>query len=357
MHGGVISSLVCLVLVVVLAAAGCRRAQPDRAGRAYFGMKPPGATAALFAPDIVSTGMDERDLAVTPYGQEIYWCVSSPNHGFSTIVMSRQSETAETGWTPPRVAPHMGDPSVLHIEPAISPDGKQMFFTQVRPDAAGGFQDADIWVMDRGKTGWGKPHPLDGSINTDGGEFFASPTRSGTLYFTREPRDGHEPGIYRSRPADGKYADAERLPIQVNAGTGRFNAFVDRDERFLIVPIQGMADTVGGVDYYVVFRNDDDTWTGPVNLGTNVNTNGSQEYSPYISPDGKYLFFMSSRREVKLPPSLTYRFLADLAGRPRNGGSDVWWIDARFIEKLRPAAAAATAEAVLSIEAPQSRHK
>jgi hypothetical protein len=329
------ATLTTLALVSLLVNAGCSRKPAEPARTAYLGLKPPGATAVVFAPGVVSTGMDERDIAITPYGQEIYWGVSSPAHGFATVVTSKQTEA---GWTPPRVAPNMNEPGMLHIEPAISPDGKRMFFTVVKPEADGSFRDADIWVMDRARTGWSAPARLDDAVNTDGGEFFASPTRGGTLYFTREPRDGRNPGIYRSRLVDGKYAPAERLPVQVNGGTARFNAFVDRDERFVIVPMQGMTDSVGGVDYYVVFRNDDDTWAEPINLGPQVNTPGSQEYSPYISPDGKYFFFMSARREAKAPPRLTYKFFVDAMGRPRNGNGDIWWIDARFIEKLRPTA-------------------
>jgi hypothetical protein len=340
-----------LGLLVLLSASACSREAAPAEGP-YLGMKPPGARAVLFAPGIVSTGMNERDIAITPFGQEFYWAVSTPGSGFATIVFSRQTET---GWTPPRVAANMADATVLHIEPALSADGRQMFFTLVKPDPSGSFADSDIWMMERGKTGWRKPQRLDDAINTDGGEFFASPTRGGTLYFTREPRDGQNAGIYRSRLVDGKYAPAERLPVQVNGGTARFNAFVDRDERYLIVPMQGMSDSLGGADYYVVFRNDDDTWTEPVNLGPEVNTPGSQEYSPYVSPGGKYFFFMSSRREQAPPARLTYKFFMDAATRPRNGNADLWWIDASFIEKLRPVAGQGTIE--LSAEAPQSRHK
>jgi len=310
-------------------------------------MKTPGSHAALFAPGIVSTGMHERDIATTPFGQEIYWAVSTPGYGFGTIVMSRQTAA---GWTPPRVATQMSDASVLHIEPAISADGTQLFFTLVRPDAAGSFADSDLWVMTRGKSGWEPAQRLGEAINTDGAEFFASSTRSGTLYFTREPKGGQNAGIFRSRLVDGQYAPAERLPEQVNGGLERFNAFVDRDERYLIVPIRGRSDSLGGVDYYVVFRNEDDSWSEPVNLGAEVNTPGSQEYSPYVSPDGKYFFFMSSRRDPSPPQRLTYRFLAEAAGRPRNGNADVWWIDAAFIEKLRPSATERVA--VLPIEPP-----
>jgi Tol biopolymer transport system component len=336
-------------VIVLLLLAACRR-EPPPANGPYLNMKVPGARAVLFAPGIVSTGMSERDIAISPYGQEIYWCVSTPGYGYATIVMSRQTNA---GWTPPRVATNLSDPSFLYIEPAISPDGKQFFFTKVRPDAAGRFDESDIWVMDRGKAGWEKPRRLDDGVNSDGAEFFPSVMRGGTLYFTREPKDGRNAGIYRSRLVDGKYQPAERLPEQVNGGQARFNAFADRDERFLIVPMQGRADSVGGTDYYVVFRNPDDTWTEPVNLGAEVNTPGSQEYSPYISPDGKYFFFMSSRRAQSPPPRLTYKFFADAGDRPRNGNADVWWIDAAFIEKLRPADTVHMS--VLSIEPPQGR--
>jgi hypothetical protein len=342
-----------VLALVLLAPVGCARQPAEPAARPYLNMRAPGAKAALFAAGIVSTGMDERDIAITPYGQEIYWGVSSPAHGYATIMVSRQSPV---GWTPPRVAPHMTDSSVLHIEPAISPDGKQMFFTIVRPDPSGTFRDADIWVMDREKTGWSAPRKLDDAVNTDAGEFFPSPTRSGTLYFTREPADGRDAGIYRCRLVDGKYAPAERLPVQVNAGTARFNAFVDRDERFAIVPLQGMTDSLGGVDYYVVFRNEDDSWTEPINLGPLVNTPDSQEYSPYVSPDGKYFFFMSSRRGREGPPRLTYKFFLDSMTRPRNGNADIWWTEAAFIEKLRPSGVEVSR--TMTIEAPaQSRHK
>jgi hypothetical protein len=340
-----------LVLAFVVAAGCSREPAPVKP---YLGMKPPGAKAVVFAPGTVSTGMPERDIAITPFGQEIYWGVSTPGNGYATVVMSRQTRT---GWSPARVASNMADPGELHIEPAISPDGRQMFFTVVRPDAAGSFGDSDIWVMVRSKTGWEKPRRLDEAVNTDGGEFFPSPTRSGALYFTREPKDGQNPGIYRSRLVDGKYQPAERLPVQVNGGQARFNAFADRDERYLIVPMQGREDSLGGVDYYVVFRNEDDTWTEPVNLGAEVNTPGSQEYSPCVSPDGKYFFFMSSRRDAPPPARLTYKFFTDAAGRPRNGNTDIWWIDASFIEKLRPAAAQGERMIVVTVDPPQSRHK
>ncbi len=57
-----------------------------------------------------------------------------------------------------------------------------------------------------------------------------------------------------------------------------------------------------------------------------------------MTPDGKYLFFMSSRTlpKEKLPAKLTYRFLKEIYNKPQNGNSDIYWVDEKIIEDLRP---------------------
>ena len=41
---------------------------------------------------------------------------------------------------------------------------------------------------------------------------------------------------------------------------------------------------------YVYFKKKDSTWSKPINLGKDVNSNFA-ETCPSITPDGKYLFF------------------------------------------------------------------
>lgn len=325
-------TLVALVFAGSLALpAGFQEPAPP-ASSSYLGQQPPGAKATLFAPGVVSTALFERDLAVTPDGREIYWTVTMPGSNLVTTVTSR---LANGTWTSPEVVPQMTDPDTMFIEPAISPDGRRFFFTLAKPSPRGRIASAAIWAMDRVGEGWGKAYDLGAPVNGEGKRFFPSITRNGTLYFTREAGTAAD-GIYRAKLAAGRYAEPERLPVQVNSGSARYNAFVDRDERFLIVPMEGRPDSRGGVDYYAVFRNPDDTWRDPINLGEEVNTPGSGEYSPYISPDGRYFFFMSSRiPDTARPSSLTAAFFRGLLQRPQNGSADIYWIDAGFIEKLR----------------------
>lgn len=319
----------------------------------YLGQKPPGPVPEVFAPGVINTGMFVRDVAMTPDGREFYFGLAAGGYAWSTICVTR---LVDGRWTPPEVMPHMEDPRFLNFEPCISPDGSKFYFLSTRPDAAAGDKergDQDIWVMDRAGDGWGIPYNLGGPVNTAGEEYFPSVTRDGTLYFTRTESDGRTSAIYRSRFMEGRFLEPEKLPPQVNCGTTRYNAFIAPDESYIIVPAAGRKDSLGGTDYYVVFRGADDSWSEPVHLGPAVNSPAGQEFSPYVSPDGKYFFFMSNRflpRE-HWPAKLTYAALREAAGRAPNGQSAIYWMDAGFIETLRPKTsppAVATAQSSLS---------
>jgi hypothetical protein len=307
---------------------------PDLHGP-YLGQEPPGPEPRLFAPGIVSTGLATRDLAMTPDGDEVYFSVTLGDR--TMIMVARQVNGV---WTAPEVAPFSG--RYLDIEPTISADGQRFFFMSTRPqpgqEEKPGWVYQDIWVMDREGDRWGEPFNLGPPVNSDAPEYFPSITADGTLYFTREGED-RKSSIYRSRLVDGVYTEPELLPPQVNCGTDRFNVFVATDETFVIVPAVGREDGLGGVDYFVVFRSPDDTWSEPINLGPAINQPSGREWSASLSPDGKYLFFMSSRTDEEAGLPLTGRSiteLLDLSTRPGQGSSDIWWVSAEVIEALRP---------------------
>ena len=192
--------------------------------------------------------------------------------------------------------------------------------------------------MDRQGERWGEPYNLGAPVDSDDNEYFPSLTNDGTIYFTRAKRGERENVIYRSRLVDGKYQEPVRLPAQVNAGTTRFNAFIAPDESYLLLTVIGRPDAIGRSDYYVVFRNPDDSWSEPVNLGQPINRPGGMGYSPYVSPDGKYLFFMSVRPRTDLISTerVTRARLLGLWDEPGNGLADTYWVDAKVIESLRP---------------------
>jgi len=296
----------------------------------------PGEEPVLFAPGIVSDGLNNRDITMSPDGNEIYWCTMNKGYEFSTILYSKK---VDDFWTPPRVVSFASNPRYMFIEPHITADGRHMYFMTNMPESGSGEpSDEDIWCVDRTDTGWGEPYNIGSPVNTEGGEFFPSLTRNNTLYFTREEADTRENFIYRSKMHNGKFTEPEKLPEQVNCGSDRFNAYISSSEDFIILTSHIREDTYGGYDYYIVFRNDKDQWSEPLNMGECINMPAGEEWSPYISPDGKYFFFMSSRRlsEKERPEMLTYKFFQDLHRSPGNGNFDIYWLKSDFIDKLRP---------------------
>ncbi len=315
----------------------------------YVGQPVPGTEPELFAPGLVSTGCATRDVAITPDGDEFYFCQAIAGYRYSAIMVSRR---VDGRWTPPEVAPFSRDPRWLHLEPALSPDGQKLFFLSNRPKTGEEEGDNDIWVVNRVADGWGEPYNLGQPINTDGAEFFPSLTQDGTLYFCRTAPDSRAHQLYRSRLVDGAYQEPERLPDTVNAGPSQFNAFVAPDESYLIFGAVGLPDNRGGADYVICFRNEDDTWTEPINLGDRINRPTGAQWSPYVTGDGKYFFFMSSRVSPadEASETMSYRRLRELATIPGNGGASIYWVKADFIAELRagnePAAATPAAETV-----------
>ena len=288
-------------------------------------------------PGVVSTGMFTRDMAITPDGKEIYFCVSIGNYTYATILCTKE---VNGEWLPPEIVSFSGGPGVMDFEPALSVDGSRLFFLSNRPHGDEPVGDQDIWVVDRTPDGWSTPQNLGAPVNTDGGEFFPSLTSNGTLYFTRNKKGSGLNQIYRSKWEYGAFQEPELLPEQVNCGTNRFNAFVAPDESYMIVPATGMADAFDGVDYYLVFRDLKDRWSEPVNLGENVNIDNARGWSPYVSPDGRFFFFMATRTNEIEQADWSYNHLIELNNSPGNGNADIYWVDAGFIEKMKEKALA-----------------
>jgi len=303
----------------------------------YLGQTPPGDEPELFAPGIVSTALFTRDVAMTPDGTEIYWSVAlGTRYDLSAIVSTRLSDGR---WSEPEVAEFAGSYRYMELEPFIAPDGSRLFFVTNRPkdggDGEGG--DHDIWFVDREGDGWGEPRNLGEPVSSAAPEYFPSLTRDGTIYFTRENPDRSN-DIYRARRRGEGYAEPEKLGAEVNAGPARFNASISPDESYLIVPVDGRDDSIGGGDYYVVFRDAEDRWTEPIHMGAGVNSKSALEYSAYVSPDGRYFFFMSGRMRParEAGERLTWKKLQEMYREPGNGNASVYWVDASFLEALRP---------------------
>jgi hypothetical protein len=292
----------------------------------------------LFAPGIVCTGQAERDLVVSPDGREIFFGLM-----FGRWVTIFYTELVGDRWSEPVVAPFAADPEYFAFEPALGPDGQSVYFLSTRPargqEPRPGWANQGIFFSRRTAGGWSEPEPA--TVTSTDNEYFPSLTRDGTLYYTRSPTGTFEAAIWRARPdGEGGFSAPERLPDEVNCAEASYNAFIAPDESYLIVCIQGHPENIGGADYWVCFRSPDDVWSEAVNLGPKLNGPDENAGSAFVTADGAYLFFSSTRADdsVNFPGGeLTWRRFQETAARPGNGNLDIYWVEAGLIEELRPA--------------------
>jgi hypothetical protein len=298
----------------------------------FLGQTAPGRTPALFAPGIVSTGLYERDMAMAADGDELYFTIMG---GFSVILRCRR---VQGRWEGPEVAPFSGGPVVMDAEPALSPDGKRLFFLSTRPKDGSapkpGWVNQDLWVVDRLGEGWSQPRNLGAPVNSEEEEFYPSVTRDGTLYFTRGRDKGKVSEVWRAR-WDGKgFSKAERLPEVINGAGPVFNACISPDERMLVFCAADRKGSLGASDHWISFRSAEDTWTEPRNLGEPFNGPGLQAISPSFSGDGRYFFFATNRRLLPQKGPRTYAGIQQERTQPGNGNADLWWVEAKVLEEM-----------------------
>ncbi len=328
-----------LILFVIFYLAACRQAEesgfPVLKGP-YLGQKPPGTTPLVFAPGIVSTGLYTRDIAMSKEGNEIYFCISDVA---ATAIF--ETKLVNNRWTEPVIAPFSGK-GFFDFEPHISPGGNKFFFLSNRPpegkEPKAGWFYQKLWMMNRTDTGWGEPKTVDEPVSSEKNEFFPSVTNDNVLYFTRSGKNG-KPMIYRSRFVNGKYEEPEILPFTIPEIGILFNAFISPKEDFLITCALGIDSTNIDQDYYISFRMTDGEWSNLIKFGPEINTPGDNANSAFVSPDGKYLFFSSSRKDtamLRVTSGTPLSAIIRAKSMPGNGASAIYWVDAKIIDELRP---------------------
>jgi len=278
----------------------------------------------LFGEGVISTFINERDFALSPDGNEMYYTISTPKSTFQTIVYCKKSKD---GWTKPEVAAFAGEFSDL--EPAFSADGNTLFFSSNRPTTGNTPKDFDVWKVKRAGNGWSVPENVGAPVNTEADEFYPSITKSGNLYYTAAYAGGvGKEDIYVSAFQNNSYQKPVALDTAVNSRFYEFNAFVSPDEQFILFTSYGRKDDAGGGDLYMSMKDAAGKWKPAKNL---KELNSRQlDYCPFVSPDGKSLFFTSERHQLPTSfqsPKATYKNVKQVGTGVLNGLGNIYWID------------------------------
>jgi hypothetical protein len=297
-----------VLLLTVGMLAGCDATEEAMGISGPVGMiaPAPGAQAEpmVFAPGVVSTGKEEYRITFTPDGRTAYFGRADVFFPASRQAWIYETHLVGGQWTTPVVAPFSGQFS--DIDPFISPDGQRLYFSSIRPVNGVPRLDADVWMVERTRSGWSEPVNLGPVVNSPNDDLYPSVDARGNLYVgSTRPHAPDQPrkwNIWRVPLVDGEYQPAQRLGSGVNSddpAIWEFNPAITPDGRRLVFTRLNLADPVGtgfGELHVSAFRRG--AWLPAQNLGAPVNT-PLDEFHPSFSADGRYLFF--GRRDPLSP--------------------------------------------------------
>ncbi len=265
----------------------------------YLGQKMPGAEPEPFAPELFrDIYRSYSPLVFSPDGKEVFWAgYFLPGVGYHRIWRMR---AVDGTWTAPELAPFS---ELDSFHPALSYDGRRIYFASNRPRADKTKTDTDLWYAEKHPDGtWSQAKHLSSPPNRDAfNDMLPSPAKDGTIYFKAFGPGARGTRMYKSEYVDGKYTAPQSLDDIIDS-----EAVDDcADQRFIITYAYGGP---RHAEITICFHKPDGRWTRPVYMGDIVHR-GMGTSDGRLSPDGKYFFFCQN-----ITP---------------------YWMDASFIEDLR----------------------
>ncbi len=168
----------------------------------------------------------------------------------------------------------------------ISYDGKELFVYRLDEF------DGNLYVSKREGETWSKLVKLNDNINTKYWESHASVSKDGkTLYFTSNRKGGYGGlDIYKSeRTRGGDWGAAINLGPVVNTKYNEETPFLSEDGKTLFFSSLGHYN-MGGYDIFYSTRLDNGQWSKPVNMGYPLNTTGDDLFFTPVR-NGEYAYY------------------------------------------------------------------
>lgn len=293
-----------LVLVLVIILNSCkttkqRLAESDSSTveSSYFGQKPPGLIPEIFAPGVISiNGRYEHGISFSPDLDEIYFSANKKDEEASIYF----SKLKDKKWTPIKKANFTKGKMSSEMHPFVSISNEKIYF------AANGPGDDKIWYVNRLEGSWDDAIQLDSPINDDK-VFYPNQTNNGDLIYFNLSKGK----TYYAPNSNGKFPEVLEMEIEFGV-----HGFISPSQNYLVVNSRNKEDKAKkDHDIYIYFKKKDSTWSKPINLGKEVNSD-FHETAPSITPDGKYLFFGRYNEE--------------------GGLSNFYWVSTEIINKVRP---------------------
>jgi outer membrane protein OmpA-like peptidoglycan-associated protein len=113
--------------------------------------------------------------------------------------------------------------------PALSPDGKRLYFTS---DMPGGYGGTDIYVSTWDKEKWSQPVNLGNTINTEGNEMFPFVAADDEIFFSSDGLGGLGGlDIFRAKMSNGSAEYVANMSFPINSRKDDFGIIIDKAQR------------------------------------------------------------------------------------------------------------------------------
>lgn len=274
---------------------------------------------------------DEGAACFTEDGNTMYFTVCRSDPQYPRMAEIWTSTRNDAKWGKPQALKITADTLSSYAHPALSPDGKWLYFVSDMPGGYGGY---DLWRASVvGGHGVGAVENLGPEINTPGNEMFPAFRPSGELYFSS---DGREPSLggldlYRAKEDTlTKHWEVLHLPYPMNSNgddfgitfeglhnrgffsSNRASAGRGWDKIYsfsfpeILLSVKGWVYEQDGYELpeAVVYMVGNDG----TNMKIGVNLEGSFEQP--LAPGGKYLFLATCKGYLNYRAELTVDSLA-----------------------------------------------
>jgi outer membrane protein OmpA-like peptidoglycan-associated protein len=175
-------------------------------------------------------------------------------------------------------------------------DGRRMFFTACKREDVIGV--CDIWEAQIEGTEIREVKPILGHPNSEKWESQAAISCDGrTLYFSsiREGGLGGADIWYSNKQLDGTWSEPKNMGKNINTAQDEESPFISNDGRTLFFTSTGHL-SLGDQDIFMSFLNTNGSWGLPTNLGPEINSPFTERCF-FLSADGRTGYFASNRPE------------------------------------------------------------
>lgn len=166
---------------------------------------------------------DEGAACFTEDGNTMYFTVCRSDPQYPRMAEIWTSTRNDAKWGKPQALKITADTLSSYAHPALSPDGKWLYFVSDMPGGYGGY---DLWRASVvGGHGVGAVENLGPEINTPGNEMFPAFRPSGKLYFSSDGREPNLGGLdlYRAKEDTlTKHWEVLHLPYPMNSNGDDF---------------------------------------------------------------------------------------------------------------------------------------